>query len=217
MPGVYDMKPPRVRFEMRPAEDRNESIKQGRKVYKNVAWALVNPAGSKDEVERVAEDWISTLRANAMRYGDDNDMANFHRQLLEAVETAYSKWSAGQQMPETGTPIRMCLMFTPAEQQAIINANILTLEELAGCNEQALQLIGLGSRALKDRAATALKTAANSGTVIEENVALKAKLADQEDRIKALEDALKAGGTTPVATMEEGKRRGRPPKIAVNG
>ncbi len=208
MPGIFDLKPPRVRFEMREVEDRNESIKQGRKVYRNEAWALINPPGSKDEVERKADEWIKNMQDTINRYGDDPERLMFHQRLLESVENGYEKWKKGQVIPEYGTPIRTSLMFSASEQRAILNANILTLEELSECNEQALAMIGMGGRELKQRAVTALAASKDVGKVAAENEALKAKLSDALDRIKALEDAgFKSDTPAPVQ-----KRRGRPPK-----
>lgn len=213
MQAMHEYKPPRVRFEMREVEDRNASIKAGRKCYKNVAWAIVNPAGSKDEVERNADEWIASLQANIMRYGDDPERLNFEQRLLEAVERAYESFKSGNVMPETGTPIRMCLMFTPAEQRAIINANILTLEELAEANEQALGGIGMGGRELKQRAQRSISASENGGKAAEKINALEVQNAALLERIKALEEALGTDGTTPEQQQAAPKRRGRPPKV----
>lgn len=190
MPGVYDMKPPRVRFEMREIEDRGASLAAGYMVPKQVAYAIVNPSGSKEEIERVADEWLVTLMSTAKDYGDP-ERAAFHQKLYDAVKSAYDGWKKGQEVPEHGVPVRTSLLFTPAERNAILHANIYTLEELAECSEQAMGLIGMGGRLLKERAIKTLAASRDIGKVVQENEHLKAKLDAAHTRLETLEAAIK--------------------------
>jgi hypothetical protein len=50
-----ELKPPYVRFEVRSVEDRTASIESGHYVGKDVIFAIVTPAGTRDRIEREAD------------------------------------------------------------------------------------------------------------------------------------------------------------------
>ena len=51
MPEIMQARPPYVQFEMRAVEDRQASIDAGHYVAKDVAYAIITPAGSRVDPE----------------------------------------------------------------------------------------------------------------------------------------------------------------------
>jgi len=185
-------RPAYVEFEIRAVEDRSETIKAGHPVYHDVAYAIVTPPGGNLTVEKVAEDWVAAKR---------NDP--FYRHYKEAL-TAFLE---DREAPVDGTPIEMWPSVTPAQVKQIRAAGLRTVEDLAAANETSIAKMGMGGRALKDRAAAWLDAASDTGKVAEENAALKAQLADLAetvDRQSKQIDELTAGKP----------KRGRPKKEA---
>lgn len=166
---------PHVRFEARPAEDRAASIEAGRKVYKDIDWVIVTPAGGKDVREDHAEAWLAKIDGQAQVGMYDYEWARDFRKM-------YEMYKDGKEMPESGTPLRMCTtLFSPAEIANCLAVNVRTLEELASANEEALGRIGMGSRALKTRAVEAIKTGDGKESAMKVE-ALEIQLADLKQR-----------------------------------
>lgn len=163
-----DARPPYVMFEVRPVEDRAASIEQGRYVAKDVIFAVVTPAGTKDKIEKVAEDWFAGIKAN-VREG------RFPAQWLTAYEAQFEAFKKNEEVPEIGTPIKTWPALSPAQVKNILGANIRTVEDLADANEEALMRIGMGSRGLKDKAKAWLQSAEKKGIPAEKLAALEAE------------------------------------------
>ena len=173
--------PPYVRFEQRAEEDRNASIDAGHYVAKNVNYALITSPGSKDCVEKIAEDWLAQIKEKA-RDG------SFPAQWAEHFAYVFKHWQEENTIPETGTPIKGWAMLSPAMQQQVIQANIRTVEDLAVMNESGLQRIGMGARDLQNKARAWLAEAASVGSVAAKNAALELKLEAALERIVTLEE-----------------------------
>ena len=54
-------RPAYVQFEVRAVEDRTATLESGHFVAKDVIYALVTPAGTKDRLEKNAEEWIKRM------------------------------------------------------------------------------------------------------------------------------------------------------------
>lgn len=166
---------PHVRFETRPVEDRAASIDAGRKVYKDIDWVIVTPAGGKDVREDHAEAWLAKIEGQSQLGMYDYEWAKDFRKM-------YEMYKDGKELPENGTPLRMCTtLFSPAEIQNCLAINVRTLEELASANEEALSRIGMGARALKTRAVEAMKTGEGKESAMKVE-ALEIQLAELKQR-----------------------------------
>lgn len=174
-------RPPYVQFETRAVEDRDASIREGRYMAKNVDYALITPAGSKDVVERVAEEWLAQIRMKASM-----NPPQVNLQHANHFEQIYEAWKKNNTLPEDGTPIKGWQVITPAEQVNILSANVRTVEDLAVLNEQGLQRIGMGARNLQEKAKAWLKSANDHGKVTNEMAAIKVKMENQEKKIDDL-------------------------------
>lgn len=177
---------PYLRFYYIEREDRQASMANGIYTPRNVAMVEVTQAGGKAVYEDEAEAWLNKIGEKARK-------GEYPRQWATDFAEMYRLFKLGEELPESGTAIRMCLMFTPAEQKSILNANIRTLEDLAACTEEALSHIGPGGRLLRDRSRTAIEQSRDAGKVAAqveslnvENIELKRQL----DELRGLVESM---------------------------
>lgn len=176
-----DERPAYVRFEKRPLEDRNASIKAGHWVGTDQEFVLITPPGSKDCVERLVADWLPSLDL-AVKDG------RLTAGLAARYNQAYEFWKKGEEIPLTGTAIKGWPVLSPAQQKTCIDgANIRTVEDLAQANGEALTRLGMGAHEMVQKAQAWLKAATSLGTVVALNAALTTKVMQLEGQIKALE------------------------------
>ena len=115
--------------------------------------------------------------------------------FVEHFKTAFEEFKAGNEIPAFGTPVRGSLILQPSEQQRCISANVLTLEDLADANEGALSRIGMGARALKDKAAAWVKTKDDNGNKLAiENQALRVEVEQLTTALESANSKIKATG-----------------------
>ena len=186
-------RPPYVIFETRVVEDRQASTEQGRFVGKDVNYAIVTPSGSKDRIEKVAEEWLAGLEEGVRQ-------DRIPGEWLEAYHRKYKAWCESRELPEDGTAIAAWPAISPAQVKAILDANVRTVEDLAAANESTLASIGMGARALKEKAQAWLDTASSTGKTAEELDELRKTVAGLT---KQLETATKTIATLQAAAMAE--------------
>lgn len=192
--GGGSIRPPYVRFKRVAVRDNAKSVEMGYEVTRDEDFACITPPGSRDCVEKVAAEWLREIEAKS-RNGDQGWPFEF----VQGFKMAYEQYLQQNEMPPMGTPIRGFMLLQPSEQQRCLSANILTVEDLASANEQAIGRIGMGARALSEKAAAWLRTRGDgSAQVASENVnlkieneQLKEQLASALDSIKQLERELK--------------------------
>jgi len=156
-------RPAYVEFEPRAIENRDKSMEAGHPVYEDVIFAIITPPGGNLVVEKVAEQWVESKR---------NDP--FYRHYKESFEA----FLEDREAPAEGTAIELWPAATPAMVKQIRGAGLRTVEDLAAANESSIQKMGMGGRALKQRATAWLESASNTGKVAEENAAMRATLED---------------------------------------
>lgn len=178
-------RPPYVEFITRAVEDRSSEAKLGVYMTKDVVYALITPAGSKDRIERVAEEWLEHITQQARQ-------GNFDSSWVQHYKSAYAEWMAGNEVPVHGIPIKGWQLASPATQENLIRMNIRTVEDLAQANENALQMIGMGGRALKDQAIAWLQQGRDQGVVALEITDLKLKNASLLEQNELLREQVKA-------------------------
>lgn len=173
-------RPPYVVFEVRAVEDRDASIAAGSYVAKDVDFAIVTPQGSKDRIERVALEWLDHLaqQAREKRIPD---------QWVSAFRGVYKDWKEGNEIAVVGTDIRSWPVASPAQAKMLHGIHVRTVEDLAACNEETINRIGMGGRALKARAEEWLKSANSVGKHSEALTALKAENENLRVRNSTLE------------------------------
>lgn len=190
---------PYVQFRVEAQELKDED---GHISYKNKYWADVVPAGGKDVVVKDAVEWIAQLRTKGETRGPFDSNANEYRVWWEHFSKLFDQYKAGEEMATTGTPLRAILAFTKAEIAQAEGVRIYSLEDLSAANEEALRHMGIGARAMKDKA-TQLLASKGENHLAEENAALRVKLEQMEARM----EAFIAAGMKPV------NKGGRPRKV----
>lgn len=183
--ALIDQRPPFVRFEDRSVEDRDATIAQGRLMMKNETWALIHAIGSRDVVERQVEEWFGALRAQVQR-------KQYPAEWLAAFERKYSEHKSGQEPSVDGTHVREWASIDRATAQNLISASILTVEDVAAMNEEAMKRVGMNARTLKQKAQDWLKMADKRKGAAEleqlraENGNLKARMEGLESQLAKL-------------------------------
>jgi hypothetical protein len=156
--SIQKGRPPYVMFERRSEEDRAESIKQGHYVGRDVDYALITPSGSRDQIERRVDEWFTMLEKQ-VRDG------RYDSQWLRAYRHAYQEWCEGREAPLNGTALTTWPAISPTNLQKLLSLNVRTVEDLAQANEETIQRIGMGGRALKDQAIQWLAASKDVGQV----------------------------------------------------
>lgn len=183
-------RPAYVTFEIRSVEDRTESIAQGHYVGKDVVFALITPMGSKDQIERVAEEWFQKLKRDVA----ENRLP---RDWYELYKGAYNDFLENRETPLNGTSVKNWPAISPSQVKTLLSVGVRTVEDLAAANEEIIARVGMGARELKQRAVEWLTTAGDVGKVAEhinalkvENEALSLKNKELTETVQALVNRL---------------------------
>lgn len=184
MVAIAEARPPYVIFELRAVEDREASIAAGHFVAKDVPYAIITPQGSKDRIERVAEEWFSQLEQQSREN-------RFPSEWLRAFKSSFKDWQEGHEPAVNGTDVRNWPAASPAQVKALLDVRVRTVEDLASANEETISRLGMGGRALKARAVEWLASAFSTGKQAEVLSALKAENADLKSRNDSLEAQLR--------------------------
>jgi len=184
---MSDPRPPYVQFEMRAVENRTASIETGHYVARDVVFALVTPAGSRDRVEKVAEEWIRDMEEGARQDRIPIQWPQIYRQALKL-------WLENRQDPEFGTPVKDWPAISPAQVRILQDVGITSIEQVAEMNDEAISKVGMGGRALKSKAQAWLDAAKSTGATAGEldslrieNAALEGRATEAEAKLKDLE------------------------------
>ncbi len=174
MSSVIDLatreeRPPYVRFERRPVQNKPRSDAEGRWVGEDRDFVLITPAYTKDVIVREVDGWFAKLEG-------DRRNARIPDTWIPHYRRAYDAWKNGQEPPLDGMPIRGWSVISPAQQEMLVSLNIRTVEDLAQVTEDGIRRIGMGGVTLKNKAIAALKAAREQGPLVMENAELKAQL-----------------------------------------
>lgn len=192
-------RPPFVRFEVRAEEDRQASIEAGHYVGKDFDYALITPMGSKDCIERKVDEWFLKLQS-------DVSEGRCPREWLAGFKGLYADWKSGRESPASGSPILDWPPASPSQIKTLLSLHVRTVEDLAAANEEVLGRIGMGARALKQRAIDWLASAKNTGKVSEESAALKVENEQLKERCALLEERVGTLTAKVEALTTQGKK-----------
>lgn len=198
MPTVtQDKKPPFVRFEVRPKENKEKSLAAGRQMYDDCAYAIVMQYGSKDQYEKEAVDWLAQKRREAVS-------GNYPAEWVDQFDRMYEAFQKGSEMPLHGTPLARVPWLTPARIRQWQGANILTLEDMADANEGVLGMVGMGARTERDQARAYIEAGKDFGAVAAKVGDLEQKLRDSEQSRSDDAEKLRAMAAQ-IAALESNK------------
>lgn len=174
-------RPPIVHFEERSIEDRAASLTAGSIQMKAIDYVILSQPGSKDSVEKEAVPWLDELHKNKA----------FDPMWVSRVKEHYKLWKQGHEITPDGTHIRMWAAIDKGQADTLIGARILTVEDLAGANEESLRRVGIGARALQQKARAWLEAAQKTGKTAEEITLLRSKTEMQEKEIAELREKIR--------------------------
>jgi outer membrane murein-binding lipoprotein Lpp len=205
---VAEAKPPYVQFELRAEEDRAASLAAGQYIPKDIPFAIITPAGSKDRIERKVEEWFDMLKGQVSE-------ERFPEPWLRYYKEKFAAWMDGQTLPELGTPIKNWAVPTPAQRRQLTDINIHTVEQLAEANEEAIGRLGMGGRALVSRAkdwlqalnGSAGKLSAEMETLRQDNFRKDAQIEELISQVRTLAGQVEAlSKVSPVSAEPPGKK-----------
>lgn len=171
MVDLQEERPAFVRFEVRVEENRDASIAEGHFVGKDVEYAIIQPIGGNFATEQEVKAWFDRMRARGDRF-------------LDQYERVYDAWKKGQEEPVDGTSIRNWPALSPAQVANYLAINIRTIEDIATANEPTLMRMGMGSRAIQQKAIAYLSTAKDTGKVAEQLAAMQVQIDGMAQALK---------------------------------
>ena len=188
---------PWVDFRTIAEEDRQASIDKGSYVAKDVDYAFITPAGSKDCIEKPVADWFQQLKEQV-------ENGRFPEEWLRNYQHKYQQWNETGEIPVIGTAVKNWAVASPAQVEMLLKLHVRTVEQLAGANEEVIGRLGMGARSLVDKAKAYVEQQESGvGKLVEENAALKQQaessaqaLAAQAEQLKVLQaqvEALRGG------------------------
>lgn len=185
-------RPAYVRFKRVAIEDKAASLAAGQFVAKNVDYALITPPYSKDVHEVKVATWLEQLK-------QDESNGRIAAEWVHNYREAYRLWTIGQEMPVNGTAIRGWGVISPAQQEMLIRMNVLTVEDLAGINDEGLRRIGMGAMELKSKAKGWLATLNDRGPLTQRIAALEVENASLRAIVEAQQATIeRAAAQSPV-------------------
>ena len=188
-----------VEFELRPEEDREETISQGMPVFKDVEFAMITMPGGGLVVDKP----INEALLYEWKNGD-----NRRKPPSPFAYRAYEAWKEGREAPVNGTDLKNWPGVTPAQLKTCQNATVRTIEDLAAANADTIRKLGMGGVAMMEKAKAYL-AAANQNKTSEEVSALMVKLEALSDTVKRKDEQI----SDLLERLDEStKKRGRPRK-----
>lgn len=178
-------RPPYVTFETESVEDREASITAGHYVGRDVDMVYITPAGSKDRIVRVVSEWFQKL-------ADDLAAERVPREWVNAFKAAYEDYKAGRGPVANGIPILDWPGLSPSQVKTLQSLRLLAVEDVAAMNEEAIARIGMGGRALKQRAIDYLAASKDVGKVAEKASRMEAELQIERQRNERIEEKMAA-------------------------
>lgn len=180
---IAQARPPFVEFRRIAVHDKKRTEELGYRVTKDVDMAYVMQPGSKDQVERVAADWLASIKRKAMDAAPDA----FPQEWIDGFHRKYEAWKAGHDAPLNGASVKEWPILSPAQAENFIALHVLTIEDVAAMTEEALGRFGMGARELREKAREWLKGREGVQAIQQENEQLKQQLADVLARLSELE------------------------------
>lgn len=184
-PIIRDSEKPFVRFDTETVENVPASQKEGRIVRKDVDMVYITVPGSRDIQPEAVEDWWGKLRTQVAS-------GRLPQEWVDGWKRDYERYKQGQEIPLDGTPLKGWTLIPGAAQKTLLDLGILTVEALAGANDEALGRIGIGAGLYKRRAEAWVKEHKDKEGPAIEIAALRQRNDQLEATVASLTDKLDA-------------------------
>ena len=187
-----------VRFYRKPIEIKDETLAQGRPIFKDADWITIMTPGDQLNV-------IDTIAR-------DNHKARFPREWA-----AYQN-KVGNEEEVIGTPISHWPLVSMSQAEELKGIKFHTVESVANCSDQQMQRIGMiagmSPHAFRDKARAFLNLAKDSAEIDARNAEL-AQLKEENAKIKAETDAKLAAMQEQMSALlaAVAKPKTRKPKV----
>lgn len=206
--SIFDKRPPYVRFEEREMGlDPVATAAAQRPIPRVVILALITPHGSKDCVEKIAQEWIDSIHQKSLS-GD------YDPQWVDHFKRQFAEWQKGHELPRDGTPVKTWAMATREQITRLIGNGITTVEDLAAFPDSNLAVVGMDGRYLRDLARGWITEAKDKGANAKEIADANVKIDGLEQTVKRQADQLNRlqARLEEREANEEPRRGGRPPR-----
>jgi hypothetical protein len=177
-----------VEWELRAVEDRAETERQGRIVYRDEEWGNIHKKG---ELGHVIPYRVKDLKRNSV--------------LWPHISNSYEAWKAGLDAPIEGTPLKEWPLITAAQLRNCTGMNVLSVEDLANLADGAMRFIGGEAVALREKARNWLNAASDVGKAAatitrleEENQKLMMMVRKLTEDVEAMRGEIKPKAEAPV-------------------
>ena len=189
-----------VTFYRKPVEIKDETIAQGRPIFKDADWIRIMTPGDQLTI-------IDTIAR-------DNHKARFPQQWA-----AYQN-KIGNEEAVVGTPIGQWPLVSMSQAEELKGIKFHTVESVANCSDQQLQRIGMiagmSPHAFRDKAKAFLNLANDTAEIEKRNAEL-AQLKEENAKIKADTDAklarMEEQMSAILASVKEKTPKTRKPKV----
>ena len=161
-----------VRFYRKPIEIKDETLAQGRPIFKDADWVTIMTPGDQLNI-------IDTIAR-------DNHKARFPREWA-----AYQN-KVGNEEAVIGTPIDHWPLVSMSQAEELKGIKFHTVESVANCSDQQMQRIGMiagmSPHAFRDKARSFLNLAKDSAEIDARNAEL-VQLKEENAKVKAEAEA----------------------------
>lgn len=185
--GLVDRKdkPAYVRFERVALDDPQASVKAGHYVARDVDFALITPAYSKDIFKTEVATWFENMKIDVLA-------GRLPEEWVERYKSQYAAWKRGEELPLNGTPIKGWGVISPAQQETLIRMTVLTVEDLADINDEGIRRIGMGALDLKRKALAWIAQLKDKGPLTVKMAAIEAENASLKNSVETLTEQVQA-------------------------
>lgn len=172
-------RPAYVRFKRAAVENKSASLAAGKFVGVDVDFAYITPPYSKDEIIRKVPEWFAKLE-------QDVQMGRISPEWVKQYRDQYRAFQQGQEAPLNGTAIRGWGVINPSQQELLISLRIMTVEDAAMMNDEAIHRIGMGAVEIRDKAKAWLAQVNDKGPLTQQMAAVSAENRTLKDQVEAL-------------------------------
>jgi hypothetical protein len=175
---VDNERPPYVKFEVRPVEDRAASETNGFYSTKDVDFVVIQRPGDRDTVEKEALQWLKEMKEKGRN-------GLIPPTWYPAYDAAYKAYKEDTELPLNGVPLKTWPVLAPSQINQLIGAGIRTVEDLANMPDGDLSRVIIGGISLKQKAVTWLESAKGLGTMVEKLTAAQTQINDLANTVQA--------------------------------
>lgn len=155
-------RPPLIRFERRAIEDRAATIEAGHLVEKDQDWVVVQQLGSQNTTEHVATDWLAHMEKESR-----DRPKQMPSRWVEGFRAAFEAWKKGEDMVVDGTSIKNWVAISKADVGNLLRIGVQSIEDCAAMNEETMKRVGMGARAIKQKAIAWVQARQENGVAAE--------------------------------------------------